>query len=75
MMASTGGLDGAGVGDLLEAAPFHDIDGIAALAPDDLEHVLGDLAGNRTGRRSGSMMAPSCGAGDRAGGNRRGLPY
>src|SRR5262245_51174750 len=42
-----GGLDGAGVGDLTQAPLLDDVGGIAALAPDDLEQVLGDLAGDR----------------------------
>jgi hypothetical protein len=41
------GLDGAGVGDLLEAPFLDDLRRVAALAPDDLEQVLGDLAGDR----------------------------
>ena len=40
-------LDRAGVGHLLQAARFDDRARIAALAPDDLEQVLGDLARDR----------------------------
>ena len=39
-------LDRADVGDLLHAARFDQRAGIAALLPDDLEQVLGDLAGD-----------------------------
>jgi hypothetical protein len=38
-------IDDAGVGDLPQAPLRHDLVRIAALAPDDLEYVLGDLAG------------------------------
>src|SRR5215203_4331271 len=38
------GLDRAGVGDLAQPAPLHELARVAALAPDDLEQVLGDLA-------------------------------
>jgi hypothetical protein len=43
------GLDGAGVGDLLHAARLDDLGGVAALGIDDLEQVLGDLAGDVVG--------------------------
>ncbi len=42
-------LDRGEIGHLLHAARFDDGIGIAALAPDDLEQVFGDLAGNRAG--------------------------
>src|SRR5581483_9440597 len=41
-----GPLDGARVRDLAQAALLDDVGRIAALGPDDLEHVLGDLAGD-----------------------------
>src|SRR5262245_23616196 len=37
-------LDGAGVGDLSQPPLLDDLGRVAPLAPDDLEHVLGDLA-------------------------------
>ena len=40
-------LDRRKVGHLLEAALFDDRARIAALMPDDLKHILGDLAGDR----------------------------
>ena len=43
------GLDGAEVGDLLHAARLDDLLRISALRPDDLEEILGDLAGNVPG--------------------------
>ena len=39
-------LDRAGVGDLLHAARLDDRARVAAFLPDDLEQVLGDLAGD-----------------------------
>jgi hypothetical protein len=44
-----GGLDGAGVGDLFQAARLDDLRRVAALGVDDLEQVLGDLAGDVAG--------------------------
>src|SRR3990167_633899 len=40
-------LDRPGIGDLFQAARFDDLARAAALGPDDLEDVLGDLAGDR----------------------------
>ena len=40
-------LDRAEVGDLLHAARLDERARVAALAPDDLEQILGDLAGDR----------------------------
>src|SRR5581483_9517726 len=42
-------LDGARVRDLAQAALLDDVGRVAALGPDDLEQVLGDLAGDGTG--------------------------
>src|SRR5262245_6831517 len=43
---SDGLVDDASVGDLPQTPLRHDLGGIAAFAPGDLEHVLGDLAGD-----------------------------
>jgi hypothetical protein len=47
MISSTTFSIAPSVGDLLHAARFDERARIAALAPDDLEQVLGDLAGDR----------------------------
>jgi hypothetical protein len=39
-------LDCRRIGDLLHAALVDDLDRVAAFGPDDLEQVLGDLAGD-----------------------------
>ena len=44
--------DRRNVGHLLQSARFDDRARVAALVPDDLEHVLGDLAGDRAVGRS-----------------------
>ena len=59
-------LDGAGVGDLLHAALLDDLGRVAALGPDDLEQILGDLAGDRAGGDEIDDAAELRG-GDRAG--------
>ena len=57
-------LDRAHVGDLLQAPLLDDRARVAALAPDDLEEVLGDLAGDLA---LGDQVEdpPSCAAADR----------
>ena len=60
-------LDRADVGDLLHAALLDDRARVAALAPDDLEQVLGDLAGDRAFRDQVEDRAKLRGADRRVG--------
>ncbi len=63
-----GGLDRAGIGNLFQAATLDNVGRVAALGPEDLEDVLGDLAGDVAPRDQVDQAAELLGA-DRARGD------